>query len=105
MRQKHRSHKGRNKSGPRENPGIDFGVIPTTGTKNDPLLGPLFNKPKKPKKPPKPPTPQDPAVQAARDAERLKSKRRRGRQASILTGPLGDPSDSAVERKSLLGGG
>lgn len=100
MRQTHRSHKGRNKTETGSGSAIGFPV----GTRNDPLLGPLVNRPKKPKAPPKPPTPEDPAVIAARDAARLKSKRRRGRQASILTGPLGDPSDTAVQRKTLLGG-
>lgn len=101
MPDNYRSRKGQNKSGPSLGGG---GFGPTFGTNQDPLLGPLLNKPKKPKKPPPPPTPQDPAIEDARRRERLRLKRRRGRKATILTGPLGDPSEAPVERKTLLGG-
>jgi len=71
---------------------------------NEPM-GSIFNppKPKAPPPPPPPPTPADPAIEAARRRERDAAKRRRGRQATILTGGLGDTSRPQVQQPSLLG--
>lgn len=54
--------------------------------------------------PPAPvPTPADPEIQRKREAERLAQLRRRGLNAAILTGGLGDTRPAPVQRPSLLG--
>jgi len=67
--------------------------------------------PDTPKVQPLPPPPErdDPAIEAAREAERLASLRRKGRKASILTGGGGLAGDAGVNQPQagaqLLGGG
>ncbi len=58
--------------------------------------------------PPPPPAPPAPiadssAADAARRAELAAQTRRRGRNATILTSGLGDTTETAVEKKTLLG--
>lgn len=56
---------------------------------------------------PPPPAPDDPAIEEERRKKRLVEARRRGRQATILTGGEGDPSKATVSRptlRTLLGG-
>ena len=70
-------------------------------------MGSIFNPPK-PKAPPPPPPPppepaKDPEVEEARSQERHSAKRRRGRQATILTGGLGLTDDPLVQQPKLLG--
>ena len=63
-------------------------------------MGGLFSKPKMQKPPPVPT--EDTARQDQDILDRL--RRRRGRSAAQLTGPLGDTSQPAVQVKKLLGG-
>ena len=71
----------------------------------------IFNPPSPPPPPPPPaPLPQadDPAVEEERRRRRLAEARRRGRQATILTGGEGDTAPATVARpelRRLLGGG
>ncbi len=69
-------------------------------------MGSIFSPPK-PKAPPPPPPPPDPAtdpaIEEARKREREAAKRRRGRQATILTSGLGDTGDPRVQQPTLLG--
>ena len=55
--------------------------------------------------PPPIPTREDPAIGAARERQRLSDKRRRGRAASILTGPEGTMDEPELARAGarLLG--
>lgn len=72
-------------------------------------FGAIFSpsSPSLPPAPPPPPTQDDPAVEEARRKRRLVEARRRGRQATILTGGAGDESPATVNRpglRRLLGG-
>lgn len=73
--------------------------------------GSLFSSPSPPAlppEPPPPPAPDDPAIEEARRRRRLAEARRRGRQATILTGGEGDTTEATVSRpqlRTLLGGG
>lgn len=64
---------------------------------------------KAPKVDPLPPPPErdDPAIEAAKEAERLAALRRKGRQASVLTGGAGLLGDASVNQpqagSTLLG--
>ncbi len=78
--------------------------------RNDRRYGAIFNPPSPslPPPPAPPPTVDDPAVEEARRKRRLAEARRRGRQATILTGGTGDESAATVSRpglRRLLGGG
>ncbi|MEQ8356724.1 MAG: hypothetical protein RH942_14370 [Kiloniellaceae bacterium] len=68
-------------------------------------MGSLFSppKPKAPPPAPPPPKPDDPAIEAARKRERDAARRRRGRQATILTSGLGAPGQPQVQQPRLLG--
>lgn len=78
--------------------------------RNTRRFGSIFS-PASPALPPDPPAPPmvgDPAVEEARRKRRLVEARRRGRQATILTGGAGDESTATVNRpglRRLLGGG
>lgn len=61
------------------------------------------DKPKDAQKTTDPPTIADPAVEAERQAELLRIRRRRGLGSTILTSPLGDTSDPTIRKKVLLG--
>lgn len=72
-------------------------------------FGAIFSPPSPSLPPPPPPSPteDDPAVEEARRQRRLAEARRRGRQATILTGGSGDESPASVNRprlRRLLGG-
>lgn len=73
-------------------------------------FGAIFSPPS-PSLPPLAPTlPEldDPAIEEARRKRRLVEARRRGRQATILTGASGDESQALINRpglRRLLGGG
>jgi hypothetical protein len=68
-------------------------------------MGSLFGSPSVPSPPPPPPP--DPAI--AREAEELEKRKgilarqRKGRRATIMTGPLGDTSEAGAYKKKLLG--
>ena len=68
-------------------------------------MGSMFSppKPKPVTPPPPPPEADDPAIEDARWREREAAKRRKGRQATILTGGLGDTSQPQVQQPKLLG--
>ncbi|MGF1629624.1 MAG: hypothetical protein ACFCUT_09150 [Kiloniellaceae bacterium] len=68
-------------------------------------MGSIFNppKPKAPPPPPPPPEPDDPAIEDTRKREREAARRRRGRQATILTSGLGDTGTPQVQQPTLLG--
>jgi hypothetical protein len=68
-------------------------------------MGSIFNppKPKAPPPPPPPPKADDPAIEGARQREREAARRRRGRQATILTSGLGDPAQPQLQQPTLLG--
>ena len=79
---------------------------PRTGRRFGAIFSPAS--PSLPPLPPPPPTIEDPAVEEARRKRRLAEARRRGRQATILTGASGDESPAVVNRpqlQRLLGGG
>ncbi len=69
----------------------------------------VFSKPKPPPPPPKPiappPAPEtaDVRVKAAGEAESKRARLAKGRQSTILTGPLGTTDQATVQRKTLLG--
>lgn len=78
--------------------------------RNNLRFGAIFSpsSPSLPPPPAPPPTVDDPAVEEARRKRRLVEARRRGRQATILTGGRGDESTATVSRpglRRLLGGG
>lgn len=50
-----------------------------------------------------PPVIEDPAIEEAKRRERERLKRKRGRGASILTGPQGVLEPATTGRKTLLG--
>lgn len=57
-----------------------------------------------PPPPPEPPSQVDPGVKAARDQARRKARGAQGYSSTVLTGPLGDPSQaSTTSGKALLG--
>lgn len=70
----------------------------------------IFNPPSPPKPPAPviqetaPPKPTDPEVENRKRRERQAATRRRGRQQTILTSPLGDTGDSQVQKASLGSG-
>jgi hypothetical protein len=68
-------------------------------------MGSMFSppKPKPVTPPPSPPMPEDPVIEEARKREREATKRRKGRQATILTGGLGVTSQPQVQQPTLLG--
>ena len=68
-------------------------------------MGSIFSppKPKAPPPAPPPPTPDDPAIEDARRRERDAARRRRGRQATILTSGLGDANSPQLQQPTLLG--
>ena len=72
-------------------------------------MGSIF-KPKMPPMPPVQPAPPPPSAElSAEEKERIQQEqavmeRRRGRESTILTGPLGIQEEAEVERKTLLGG-
>lgn len=78
---------------------------PKKAFSEDILRNTLFPKsPKKPKAPPKVPEAADPEVERARAEQRLRAKRRLGRNRTILTSGLGDTTEPTLEKKTLLGG-
>ena len=77
--------------------------------RNGRRFGAIFSPPSPslPPKPAAPPAIDDPAVEEARRKRRLVEARRRGRQATVLTGGAGDESPATVNRpgiRRLLGG-
>jgi hypothetical protein len=57
-----------------------------------------------PAPPPEPPSAVDPGVKNARDQARRKARAAQGYAATVLTGPMGDPSQaSTTSGKALLG--
>ena len=60
-------------------------------------------KPKKPEPFIPPPVIEDPAIEEAKRRERERLRKKRGRGASILTGPQGDLGPANVSLKTLLG--
>ena len=90
--------------------GHRYAGMPGFSPRNARRFGAIFNPPSPslPPPPPPPPTADDPAVEEARRKRRLAEARRRGRQATILTGSAGDENPVAVNRprlRRLLGGG
>ena len=70
----------------------------------------IFSPPKMPQLPPIQPLPVAPSTEvSAEDKERIASeqaaiqRKRKGRSSTILTGPLGDVTESEIEKKTLLG--
>jgi len=61
------------------------------------------SKPKKPEPFVPPPDIEDPAIAEAKRRERERLIKKRGRGASILTGPQGAPGSANVGLKTLLG--
>lgn len=59
--------------------------------------------PPPPPPPPPPPTLEDPEIEAARAAERVRLRRKKGRRATILTSPLGLQEKAPVQKQPLLG--
>lgn len=66
----------------------------------------LFSKPKIPAPPPPPAPPPVPTMDVARQRQQAMDELagRRGRAASILTGPMGDLAPPTTGAKTLLGG-
>lgn len=64
----------------------------------------LFSKPKAPAPPPVVPTVATPAVQAASDAQRMRSRAASGRAATMLTSTEDQGTEVRVGTKKLLGG-
>jgi hypothetical protein len=54
--------------------------------------------------PPPPPIEEDPKVKQAADEERRRQRLRKGRRATILTGPQGLQTEAPLQKKTLLGG-
>ena len=70
----------------------------------------IFSPPKMPQMPPIQPLPVAPSTEvSAEEKERIASeqaaieRKRKGRKSTILTGPLGDTTESEMETKTLLG--
>lgn len=90
--------------------GHRYAGIPGFSPRNARRFGAVFSpaSPSLPPPPPPPPTIEDPAVEEARRKRRLAEARRRGRQATILTGASGEDRPATVNRpqlRRLLGGG
>lgn len=64
----------------------------------------LFSKPKMPAPPPVTPTVATPAVQAASDAQRIRSRAASGRAATMLTSTEEQSDPVRIGTKKLLGG-
>jgi len=69
-----------------------------------------FLSPKMPSLPPVQPLPEPPSAelsaaekQKIADEQAAVERKRKGRKSTILTGPLGDTSDTELEKKTLLG--
>lgn len=78
---------------------------PTDTFEEEPLRNTLFPKsPKEPRQAEPIPLATDPETQEARDEQRRKNKKRRGRDKSVLTSEQGVEDEPTVEKKSLLGG-
>ena len=89
--------------------GHRYAGAPAFAPKNRRRFASIFSPPSPPALPtvPPPPEPDDPEVEDARRKQRLAEARRRGRQATIITGGSGDETPASVNRpqlRRLLGG-